>query len=1235
MLVFPVLALAQLVSTLGSVTTCASSIATSTPSVPAISASTVPPKSGTASLFDFFPTVSSPNTEDDSYWGDSLHVDPGELHRIYFQNIDGLRNDADEIALYVSSMAQFQVGTFCWADPGLDFSQPPIRHRLQGPISNHFVSARTACSSSTLPEHHLSGSSGYQPGGTFMATTDRWASRSTGKPLVDPSGLGRWSGLCYLGKGGKRLAMITAYRSPRQQPMGGFGFFDQQHSLLLSKGVKKPNVRKQFVTDLVVFVNNLQSDGYEVLVSLDANETIGQDKTFGLAHLIDECTLTDLHLLGPSEPPATYKYGSDRRIDYMLGSAAVAQAVCRSGYNSYNNGIFSKHRGIFIDLDFTTLMGSVPLLTPKKGRALRSEDQPSVDRYLEAFKQYADDHRLWDRVAELQVVAPTMTADQCKLCFDAIDRDMTRAMLHAEKAARRPAGKYAWSPKLREAGLKARYWHLRFREISSHLCLRHALASLMVRIKSLHINVSDDFIQDLVIIKKRWKEALVYLREVRNTAYDHRAVHLLGTLEVYRAKEFSTSEIQAGASKDNEEKIRRIARLINIESMRKPFRSIHASMTKYSAGGLSKLFIPSGVKNKNVAAKFCDASGHVSSAQLIAMAQSDKTSVEYDTILDFEVIEAELTRYNREWFRQAKDTPFGHGELYDLVGYDGLTETATAIVDGACIEHFGIPMSRELQVFLEECRRPDSVNLVNTIISKEQFISSVKGWKESTSTSPSGRHLGHYRTAILDDAVANLHTQLLNLPIACGFAPERWTHSVTPLIEKDDGRPYLTRLRVIHLFEADYNLFLKIIFGRRMVKNAELANALNEQQHGSRPRRMTTDALFFARLEKDLIRQTKANSAHMDNDATGCYDRIVTSLGMIACRRLGVPENAIKCQADTLRLMRYSVKHLYGIAPLEYTSTELEPLFGTGQGSGASPAIWLGLVVILLNALDRMSQEDEIPGLDFSDPWSDFHAQWRVGAFVDDTNQGIMDLSGELSIDELVEQIRQSGQMWENLLHISGGCLNLSKCSWTLQYWTWINGRPHLLPLSTMDPPLVMTSGSSAEHHIIRQHSNATELKGLGVHMNFMGTFAHHAATMRLKFDGIARRLRQSTLSPTLSRSFYNTFYLPSVRYSLPVTSMTTIELHRIQSLMTSTILNKLGYNRHFPHAVAFAPLSDFGCGLIDLRVEQGLTQIQAFLDYVGTQQRAGLVMLISLRHLQVEAGVSFDLLEFPSPVLP
>ena len=270
------------------------------------------PLPGGYTLLDFFTSTAATAETDNSQWGDSINEDPAELHRIYFQNLDGLRNESDEIALYVSSMAQRNVGTFCWADPGLDFSKAHVRRSLQRPISAHFTTARSAFSSCLLPETQLTGANGYQPGGTFMATTAKWATRSSGEPLVDPSGLGRWSGLCYVGKRGKRLAIITAYRSPRGQPKGGFGFYDQQYALLLSKGVAKPHVRRQFITDLVLFINKLQVDGHEVLVSLDANETIGEDRTFGLAHLIDECMLTDLHLLCSSDLPATYKYGSER-----------------------------------------------------------------------------------------------------------------------------------------------------------------------------------------------------------------------------------------------------------------------------------------------------------------------------------------------------------------------------------------------------------------------------------------------------------------------------------------------------------------------------------------------------------------------------------------------------------------------------------------------------------------------------------------------------------------------------------------------------------------------------------------------------------------------------------------------------------------------------------------------------------------------------------------------------------
>jgi hypothetical protein len=309
--------------------------------------------------------------------------------------------------------------------------------------------------------------------------------------------------------------------------------------------------------------------------------------------------------------------------------------------------------------------------------------------------------------------------------------------------------------------------------------------------------------------------------------------------------------------------------------------------------------------------------------------------------------------------------------------------------------------------------------------------------------------------------------------------------------------------------------------------------------------------------------------------------------------------------------MQYAVKHVYGISEKEYSSTISEPLFGTGQGSGASPAIWLSLVTVLLNAFDRLASEYDIQGLEFHDPWKEISANWHIGAFVDDTNQAVMDPSHSLTPNELIEQLRIAGQLWENLLHISGGALNLSKCSWSLQFWEWRNGRPCLQSTNhEYESPLLMTNGECPDANIIHRIDNTTAARNLGVYLNATGTFSHHAQIVKAKSNTLAHRLQSTRLSRTLSLIYYRTTFLPSIGYSLPVTSMTDTELQQIQTLMNGVILNKLGYNKHYPRAAAFAPTQEFGTGLHDIRIEQGLAQIQAFLNYIGTGHKVGHVML-------------------------
>ena len=128
------------------------------------------------------------------------------------------------------------------------------------------------------------------------------------------------------------------------------------------------------------------------------------------------------------------------------------------------------------------------------------------------------------------------------------------------------------------------------------------------------------------------------------------------------------------------------------------------------------------------------------------------------------------------------------------------------------------------------------------------------------------------------------------------------------------------------------------------------------------------------------------------------------------------------------------VKTVYGISEENYAGTIFEPLFGTGQGSGASPAVWLSLVVLLLHTLDRLTPNR----MHFSAPSGPSHSRLS-DAFVDDTSVGFTSSDSSVSFEDLIRRLERIAQTWEHLLHLSGGQLILKKCSWFAMRWQWQN----------------------------------------------------------------------------------------------------------------------------------------------------------------------------------------------------
>jgi hypothetical protein len=319
-------------------------------------------------------------------------------------------------------------------------------------------------------------------------------------------------------------------------------------------------------------------------------------------------------------------------------------------------------------------------------------------------------------------------------------------------------------------------------------------------------------------------------------------------------------------------------------------------------------------------------------------------------------------------------------------------------------------------------------------------------------------------------------------------------------LEKDPGRPQINRLRIIHLFEADFNLFLKIMWGSRLVRRAQDYDMINPGQFGSVPGHTASELVMLNQISNDICRTNKVNIIRFDNDASACYDRILVHLGMVAARRCGMPGNAVQIHAYTLLQMKYTVKTAFGISHASYSGTTTSPLFGTGQGSGASPSVWLTLVVVLMNTLDRITKDR----VWFWSPDSSTQHARLIDAFVDDTSLVFNDNPCRMTPGQMINAMATMAQNWERILSYSGGALNLKKCSWSLLYWEWRHGRPVICARAPEDPSIVLHTQSKIGAEI-RYTTPAESNRILGVHLNPIGNFTRQIQILREKSDRMAK----------------------------------------------------------------------------------------------------------------------------------
>lgn len=200
------------------------------------------------------------------------------------------------------------------------------------------------------------------------------------------------------------------------------------------------------------------------------------------------------------------------------------------------------------------------------------------------------------------------------------------------------------------------------------------------------------------------------------------------------------------------------------------FGKLHCLLNPVQHGALNKLDVPEPAATDP---KF----GHPS--------QPKSWSGPWMTLTNPDEIARVITSMNSAQYNQAFPTPFGSGPLANSMGRHGNTPVAQALLGGTLPGRELDGLLPETICILSTLATPCSTLAGTTDIMPDAFIATYKITPESTSSLPSGCHVGHYKAALSFPDLFTLHASMMSIPFQLGFTPGHWNKVVDIMLPKD------------------------------------------------------------------------------------------------------------------------------------------------------------------------------------------------------------------------------------------------------------------------------------------------------------------------------------------------------------------------------------------------------------------------------------------------------------------
>ena len=295
-----------------------------------------------------------------------------------------------------------------------------------------------------------------------------------------------------LGKAGRIILIISAYRVSQKSLPGPTTAYAQQYQMLLDKDYTNLQPRAQFIKNLTLFIQEARERQKQIILALDANkELIPEDQQCpknSTSQLVQETGLQDVYNMQHDIIGDTSRT-SNTKIDHVLISTELQSAVKYSGFLPWNQVMESDHRTVFVDFDKLELLGeNTQDLTHNTTRQLSTDYPESIDNYLIILKTKIKSCNLSKAIHRLKHISARGWNEQHEKRYNKIDEHLTQLMLLAEKKfVPNTTHPSMWSTKLEEATRGIQYWNMR---ILGHK--KNKINQELLNIEQVAGNVTDD-----------------------------------------------------------------------------------------------------------------------------------------------------------------------------------------------------------------------------------------------------------------------------------------------------------------------------------------------------------------------------------------------------------------------------------------------------------------------------------------------------------------------------------------------------------------------------------------------------------------------------------------------------------------------------------------------------------------------------------------------------------------------